>query len=508
MPLTPGVGTSTALVSERGSNTHVPARVLADQIVDNAGFSTVGASVLDPFFVAPAVTGGTTYNQASGSLNIVAPATANSEFLARSVRAYDGSMRMRFTTILSQRIANNNFAAMLADLTGEGLAFTNPSATTVNVTIPAHGWTAQMVGQFVNLAAITGVAGVPGRYAIASIIDANTVQFTVAGWPGSGSGTLTVFGRNYVRNLFTGTTATTVNVDSQRNGWATGDTAATINTTASPGTLLQCELTGREVFWSDALRASSTAPTVTTRASRFENIPDLQTPLYVFLWSFNGSTAPLTATTWTLGHLAVENFQNLPVYLQGARSTGATNPLPVTLTGTNTVGTVTTVTTVATLTGGAAAEDAATTANPHIMGGVVRSAVAPTTLVAGDAARVTMTPAAQLVVKPFAGGETDWQYTGILVITTAAAAAAARAAGVRNYVTGVQYQNTSATATTVLILDGATTIAQFNAPASMALPAVVSFQTPLRGTAATALNVNCGTTAANVLTNVQGYQAP
>jgi hypothetical protein len=41
----------------------------------------------------------------------------------------------------------------------------------------------------------------------------------------------------------------------------------------------------------------------------------------------------------------------------------------------------------------------------------------------------------------------------------------------------------------------------------MALPAVIGFTTPLRGTAATALNVNCGTAAANLLVNVQGYQA-
>lgn len=382
MALIPGVGTSVALVDDRGGNTHIPARVLADQIVDNAGFSAVGASVLDPFFAAPVVTGGTTYNQAAGSLNIVAPATANSEFYARSVRACSSSVRLRFTTILSQRIANNNFAVMLADLIGEGLAFTNPSAATVNVTIPAHGWTAQMVGQFVNLAAITGVAGVPGRYAIASIINADTVQFTVAGWPGSGSGTLTVFGRNYVRNLFTGTTATTVNVDAQRNGWASGDTAATINTTASPGTLLQCELTGREVFWSDALRASSTAPTVTTRASRFENIPDQTLDLHVFLWSFNGSTAPATATTWTLGHMAVENFQNLPVYVQGARSTGAVNPLPVTLTGSNTVGTVTTVSTVSAVTSVAAV----TSANRGIPGIIADVASAALTSTATTAA--------------------------------------------------------------------------------------------------------------------------
>jgi hypothetical protein len=41
---------------------------------------------------------------------------------------------------------------------------------------------------------------------------------------------------------------------------------------------------------------------------------------------------------------------------------------------------------------GGSAEDAATTANPVIVGGIVRTAVAPATLIAGDAARDTMLP--------------------------------------------------------------------------------------------------------------------
>ena len=77
-----------------------------------------------------------------------------------------------------------------------------------------------------------------------------------------------------------------------------------------------------------------------------------------------------------------------------------------------------------------------------------------------------------------------------------------------SYVTGVQVQNTSGVATPFLFQDGATTVWSITLPASMAMPVVVDFPTPVAGTAATALNVNCGTTGANVLCNVQGYQAP
>lgn len=320
-----------ALITDTpAQNISAPPVRTVGQSIHSAGFGAVGASVLDTFFNAPFTRNGVTYNQAAGALNIVAGTTANGEFLARGTEPFFGSMRMKFSIVASQRIANNNLAVLLADLIGENLAYNIVNATTVDVTLTAHGFTAQNVGQFVLMGAISGAAGIPGRYAIASIPDANTIRFTVAGFPASGTGTCTLFGRNYIRNLFTGTTATNVAWDAQRNGWATGDTTATINTTASPGTVVINEFTGREVFLMDKLRITSTTPTVTARASRDENIPDSTTTLYVFLWNFNGTTNPASSTTWTLAHLSVEDFVNFPVYIQGARANGAINPLPVT----------------------------------------------------------------------------------------------------------------------------------------------------------------------------------
>jgi hypothetical protein len=342
------------------------------QTVDGAGFSAVGSSVLDEFFFQPPIVGtGVTYNQAAGSLNILTGVTTNSEFLVRSVKSYRGSMRMRFSLIASQRIANSNLAVMLADLIGEGLSYTINSATSVTVDIPNHTFDATNVGQFVQMGGITGASGVPGRYAIASVVAGLSIDLTVAGFPASGSGACTLFGRNYIRNLVTGTTATAINVDAQRNGWATGDTVAAINTTASPGTIIQCELTGREVFWNDMLRASATAALSSSRASRYENIPDAEIELYVFIWNFNGTTAPASTTTFTLGHLSVESFPNNSIYLQGIRSVGTANALPTTITG----GTLPTVTTVSTV-------SAVTSANlgiPSIIADVASAAITTTT---------------------------------------------------------------------------------------------------------------------------------
>lgn len=273
---------------------------------------------------------GVTVSQSSGNLLIAAGTAANEEFLAISNTTFSGSLALRYKLTASQRIANTNLWIGLADKIGDSLAFSNPSATTVVVTIPNNPFTVLNVGQSVNLAAINGPAGcIPGRYAIASV-SGNDVTFTVAGWPGvGGTGTCSLFGWNFIKALYTGTTATNAAVDAQRRGWATGDTTATINTTASPGHQTLIHNDGRDVYFHDAVGSSSTNPQMTTRASRFENIPDASTQLYLYIWNFNGSTNPASSTTWTIGYVSVETYANTPVYLAGNRLNGFAAPMPV-----------------------------------------------------------------------------------------------------------------------------------------------------------------------------------
>ena len=179
-------------------------------------------------------------------------------------------------------------------------------------------------------------------------------------------------------------------------------------------------------------------------------------------------------------------------------------------------GTITTVSTVTTLTGGNAAEDAATTANPLIAGGIVRTAQAPTTLIAGDAARMTMTSSAAAVMQPYAIPELSWNYAaaagGILNTTVAVTIKAAAAAGIRNYITSLQIMSEAlTTATEVAVRDGAagTVLWRMKIPTT-GLPLVdVDFPTPLRGTAATLLEVVTLTAsgAGAVYVNAQGFTA-
>lgn len=160
------------------------------------------------------------------------------------------------------------------------------------------------------------------------------------------------------------------------------------------------------------------------------------------------------------------------------------------------------------LVSGKDAVSAGTSVNPVYVGGRVTTSL-DTSLTNGDAFALNGTTAGQAIVALYGSAENKWRFTTSLTTTTTAAAArAAGAASIRNYVGAVQAQNTSATATTLLIQDGATTIWQCQLPASMALPMTVEFNTaPLQGTAATALNYNFGTAGATVLLNVQGYQS-
>lgn len=297
----------------------------------SVGFADTGSSLLASEFTQRRLGTGMGVTQGSSNLLVTTGTTANSEFVARSVVSFRGSITARHKTILSQRIANNNFVVMLADMIGEGLSCTINSATSITVTKTAHGFTSNNVGQFMFVGAVNGANGVPGRYAIASIPSVDTITFTVAGWPASGSCTVDLFGWNYIRTLYTGTTATNASVDAQRRGWNTGDTTATINTTVSPGHVMQTYADGRNINWADTLVASGTTPTVTTRASRIENIPDDDVELYLYLWSFNGTTSPASTTTWTIGFVAVEDNCNVPTYLAGVRPLGQQAALPVTV---------------------------------------------------------------------------------------------------------------------------------------------------------------------------------
>jgi hypothetical protein len=225
-----------------------------DVEVITEGFTNVSASGLNaPEMDLMTLGTGMAISQSASNLVLTTGTSTNSEFLARSKKAVDGTWAVRLNHILSQRIANNNFVLMLACKIGDSVPITINSATTITVNLINHGYTTANVGGFMNVGGIVGAAGVPGRYAIASIVDNNNFTMTVAGWPASGSCTANLFGCSYSKIAFSGTTATSASFDTQRSGWASGDTTITINTTASPGHIIQMHNDGRSVYVEDAV---------------------------------------------------------------------------------------------------------------------------------------------------------------------------------------------------------------------------------------------------------------
>jgi len=337
--------------------------------------SAIGSGVDSNFFTVIQTGSGQAVSQSGGNLLLTSGTTANAETIIRSNSSFSGSLVAKIQSILSQRIINNNFYVELVDVIGDALAVTVNSATSITVTIPSNPFTSANVGQSMYVGAVQNISAtaIPGRFPIASV-SGNNVNFTVAGWPASGSGTCSLFGWNYYQLLYTSTTATNASFDAQRRGYNSGFTVTTINTTASPGHLAVMTSNDGNAYFADQLIAS-VAGTVqlTQRASRVVNLAEESTSLFLQLRAANGSTAPASTTTWTVGSTSVENYAATAVVVNDVKPLGPGNQIPVAVTNTpavtvssGTVTTVTTVTTVAAVTAaslaGASATDIASAA--------------------------------------------------------------------------------------------------------------------------------------------------
>jgi hypothetical protein len=134
-----------------------------------------------------------------------------------------------------------------------------------------------------------------------------------------------------------------------------------------------------------------------------------------------------------------------------------------------------------------------------------------TTVATGDVADFVTTTQGAQIVRPWQIPEQEWSYAaaaGGISNTTDVVLAAAAGTGLRRYITSIDLKNISATATEVVIKDGATVLWRGHLSANMTEPVEIAFYNPLKTTANAALNFACITTAAQVYVNAQGYTAP
>jgi len=282
---------------------------------------------------------GQTVSQSASNLVITTGTTVNEEVIIRSKQSWRATWAFRFRLQLSQRIANQSFILELADIVQEDTPFVVNSATSVTFTLaqPAIGrprFDARSVGMTMTIGNIRGLAGaVPGDAVIAAVDTiANTVTLTVSGWPASGSGTALLYGMNCYRNIYSGTTATNCTWEPRRRGYQLAPTTLTCTTTATPGLIADMRTDGFNATLGDTSATLGNTTIFSTRALRLENLPDQDIELFMFIRAANGSTAPASTTTMTVGFVGIDDrarvevfgFQTTPLQIQSPAAAGLT----------------------------------------------------------------------------------------------------------------------------------------------------------------------------------------
>ena len=138
---------------------------------------------------------------------------------------------------------------------------------------------------------------------------------------------------------------------------------------------------------------------------------------------------------------------------------------------------------------GSAGHASAATGNPVSVAGVVKTAVAAAGT-NGNVSRLSVSASGANVTMPYSIPELDWQSSVVITTATDVTLKTAGGATVRNYCTNIDYINTSAVATTIIIKDGTTAIWTGYAPANMTLPASIAFIRPKKTAVNTAFSMN------------------
>lgn len=310
-------------------------------------------------------------------------------------------------------------------------------------------------------------------------------------------------GNSYAGWVLTGTTATTGIARAYNNGTTSGDqTQAGIPTTAGP-IALEIENFIDEVYYHSRAPESTNARTTTNVKNR--QTPDPNEDMFIEIRVTNGATAPASTTRLTLDAVLVQDISELTTEITGGRGGGgASQAVPVAVIGGTNVNAVSPGTAAGQL---GKAEDAA-----HATGDVgvavwgVRAGTTPSapTSAVGDYSQILVDAEGKLITAASSADPANTvQAVTDLTLTTNVAIIAAGAAGIRNYVTDLTFDNTGAAAARVVVDDGTTRVFTATVPAGTTFTKV--FDTPLRGTAATAVNARLAA-AGTVTVSAQGFR--
>lgn len=311
--------------------------------------------------------------------------------------------------------------------------------------------------------------------------------------------TLDPDGKHCAALIFDGTTATQAKYRVQNGGYTPLDSAAVTFPTTASNSIYEVEPFADETWFHGGTLDSGTARANSYR--RHQQIPDPNALYKVRLRWVNGSTPPATTTNAVMQFVAVQDYAELTCEITAGRGQSVAG---------QGVGVTNSSQSPLFISSNIAHDGATTSINPYLIAGTAQNALPTAVSANADACRFITTMIGVQITRPYSIPEGDWQYacTAAIANTTDVVLKAAGAAGIRNYVTAIQVKNTNATATEIVVKDGSTVIWRGHVGANMVNADEIVFPTPLKGTAATAMNFGCITTGANVYVNAQGYQAP
>lgn len=294
--------------------------------------------------------------------------------------------------------------------------------------------------------------------------------------------------------IWDGTTATNAKYRAGQGSVAPLDSAAVTVPTSASAALFEIEAMGNYAsFHAHVLDSAAGRSNSYRRDQRMPN-PNAR---YKLRMRWRNITAPAGSANAVINFAHVETFRKLLTEIMVSN-----NAVPVTLPNN---------------TGGASSlfTQGQTNRGNNIAGAPVRVgangvSTMPTNLTSGQQANMIASLDEKLIVQEYAIPDLFWSFAGAVGGLSVGSDTAARAAGAapagRNYVTSCTVQNNSATAGEFQIKDGVSTVLwRVWCPANMP-PTQFVFPVPLRGTSATALNVQAITASSVIIASLQGYQ--
>ena len=391
-------------------------------------------------------------------LNINTGVGVNARTVMLSRSTFSGPLDLRYQVTASQRIVNNSFRIGFVEVDANGVLVTDTTRATAPTVLNARN---------ASFSEQSGVTATTGSLLLRAA--GSALQTVAAAYGAAFTTVATGTGPNFI-------SATTYGLVQERDR---------VIARAIP---------------KDSLAASGL---------QFANdtiIPNPSVRYRLCIIVENGAVAPASATDWRIHVINLLESTRVEISPRNGGLYDGNKAMPVAIMGG------------ASSLGGAlshhiqvvggSAHDAVISGNPVRVGARAMSA-AYATVATGDQADLISTLQGVLVTRPWQIPELEWSYAaaaGGVVNTTDVVLAAAAGAGLRRYITSMTLSNNSATATEVVLKDGATIIWRGHLPANAPMSEVL-FQNPLKTTANAALNFACITTAAAVYVNAQGFTA-